>query len=123
MEDIGNLQGSFRKCEFLWTRRESNKAAHEVATLSLSGTLFRDWCHRLPLSLRAILADDSLYSSKPCNSVRGTRQPGGMEVVNKAQNSLERCPVLSCFAAVGSSYGNLELETRQPADKDEINGT
>ena len=56
--DILRLRDPFDRCGFLWSRREANNAAHEVARLSLAGEISYDWPHRFPLSLQRILEMD-----------------------------------------------------------------
>ena len=57
--DIGRLKTSFVSCGLLWTRRDVNLAAHEVASLSLFGNLPNNWCLRFPPSLKKALSKDS----------------------------------------------------------------
>ena len=58
VQDIVRLKDALNHCGLLWNDRRANQAAHEVASLSLSGNLVADWCVRPPCGLDRILQID-----------------------------------------------------------------
>ena len=50
VEDIRTMRNWFSNCALLWTPREANQLAHQVAQLSLDRNLPSDWVLRLPTS-------------------------------------------------------------------------
>ena len=59
LEDLQSLKNSFNRCGILWTKREANGPAHEVAKPALSGNLTPDWSHRFPPNLASAWAEHS----------------------------------------------------------------
>ena len=58
VEDVVTLKNPFDHCGLLRTNRENNAAAHWVAQADVAGKLTVDWCHKFPLDLKGILAND-----------------------------------------------------------------
>ena len=59
-EDVHRMRNWFSHYALLWTPRESNCVAHQVAHLHLNGNLKADWVVRPPSIVANLLRKDSL---------------------------------------------------------------
>ncbi|KAB2601995.1 hypothetical protein D8674_003000 [Pyrus ussuriensis x Pyrus communis] len=62
MEEIWRLSSSFTQVRWKWIHRETNKAAHEAASLGIERVCHQRWATQPPPSLVLVLSKDGL----PC---------------------------------------------------------
>lgn len=58
LSDIQALQATFRWCGFMWTAREGNSVAHQLAQLASSNSLPPNWLFHPPDALRHVIMED-----------------------------------------------------------------
>ena len=58
IEDICQEKSKLQHCGFVWTPREANSVAYQVAQLGLAGNLPKDWAINYPIPLRRLLDRD-----------------------------------------------------------------
>lgn len=66
VEDILAMRSWFSSYALLWTPREANELAHQVAHLSLEGNLSQDWVPRVPPMVDSILRKESHFVMGHC---------------------------------------------------------